>query len=110
MRLEPARAVVDTGANSTVLSRPLVNRLALPSRGKRNVHGAGGLNMHELFDFEIGFVVPYTGGTRFEFIDGLVQGMGWIGHPEFDVLLGMDVLSRCELTTRPDRTFSLLLP
>jgi len=109
-RLEQARAVVDTGANRTALSGSLADRLALPSRGKRNVLGARGMNMHNLFAFEVGFVIATAERPRFEFLDGLVQGMDWGGHPEFDVLLGMDLLCRCELTTRSDRSFSLILP
>ena len=106
---QQARVVVDTGAKRTALTVALAARLKLPQRGKRLVRGARGENMHALFDFEIGFLIKEDAGARPLFLDGLIQGMEWAGHPEFEVLLGMDVLSRCDLSLRRDQSFSLVV-
>ena len=108
-RWQQARAIVDTGANRTALSGALAARLRLPKRGKRSVIGARGENMHALFDFEVGFVISTDHATEFRFLDGIVQGMDWGGHPECEVLLGMDILIRCDLFLRRDRSFTLVV-
>ncbi len=90
------------------MTATLAAGLGLPKRGKRVVIGARGENMHALLDFDIGFLIARD-PTELRFLDGIIQGMDWGGHPEFDVLLGMDVLSQCELSSRRDRSFTLVV-
>jgi hypothetical protein len=108
------RALVDTGAQRTMISPDVVSRLGLNPIGKIPVRSAGGTVVHhDGYPFNVAFVVtnPAIGGG----IGGsMLYTLGKpIWGPEipstggsFDVLMGMDVISSGSLKIEGDGTFS----
>ena len=98
------KALIDTGAQKTMISPNVVNRLRLQPRGKMLVSGVGpSAHYHNAYLFHVAFVAPLTSpaeGTptapalinvQKEPIYGAeIPSTGGL----FDVLLGMDVLTK----------------
>ena len=80
------------------MSRSVAERLALPSVGKRPVGTAGGLILVDRYPFRIGFTT--TGA--FPFIFDEIAGFELVEMTNFDAMLGMDVLRRCDFEMRRD--------
>lgn len=94
----PVSALLDTGATASGISRTLAERLQLPSIGKQPIGTAGGTIMAERYLFRIG--IPQA--QQFPFIFDDITGFEVGGSGNFQVLLGMDVLSRCDFTMTRD--------
>ena len=111
-RFEQCNGLVDTGATRSAVSARLVHLLDLPVVGKRAIASARSENMHNLHLIRMGLYLPTNNGapTYPYFLDGIFEVIDWADHPWFDVLIGMDVVSLCNLTLRRTGTFSLDLP
>jgi hypothetical protein len=107
-------ALVDSGAQRTMISPAVVARLGLNPIGKIPVRSAGGTIVHhDGYLFNIAFVVPNqpVGGST---SGSVLYTLGKpIWGPEipatggsFDVLMGMDVISSGSLKIEGDGTFS----
>ncbi|QMW22728.1 pepsin/retropepsin-like aspartic protease family protein [Sandaracinobacteroides saxicola] len=111
LQFQTSTGLLDTGALRSGLSRSLAAALKLPSRGKIVVNNASGSAPHRLFNFRLGFRLDSADDARLPwFLDDIVQGMDWADHPEFGVLIGMDIISRCDLHIRRTGSFTLTLP
>ena len=105
-------ALVDTGATQTCISTKVVQAVCLTPKGKRPMLSASHIVTANTYLFSIGFpmgIAPDPRGTVsgnmfvFDTIDGMEFNSSGAA---FDVLLGMDVLSRGSLKIDFDGHFS----
>ncbi|MDR0561590.1 MAG: retropepsin-like domain-containing protein [Spirochaetaceae bacterium] len=82
----PVRALWDTGAGMSVISAKIVEKLALSSAGNGTLVGIGGAMPTELYDISV--TLPN------KVIFPLIRAAEWEGHRNYDMLIGMDVISR----------------
>ncbi|MGU9962757.1 MAG: retroviral-like aspartic protease family protein [Candidatus Halichondribacter symbioticus] len=124
MDIKPYKALVDTGAARTCITKRVADELGLPSAGMRPVNGVSGTSVHQFYTFHVGFVVsaPDTGFSEIDspetknppqdFSDThinnrIIRGAELIMPDSgFDVLLGMDILSTGSLAIEGNGTFS----
>lgn len=101
-------ALVDTGSTMTLVSSAIVRQLELMPLGKRQVIGIHGNTNKWEYRFRLaltqtddmnGSMVPF-------FLAEEILGADFEKLSQFDVLIGMDVLSKGTLTIRPDGTGS----
>ncbi|MDO6416025.1 aspartyl protease family protein [Sphingomonas sp. BIUV-7] len=105
LRTVDAVALVDTGATASAVTRDLAERLALPVIGKRLVASAHGDQHVDRYIFRIGIRLPREGEMpAFPFVFEAVEGFRIRSGFAFDALLGMDVLSQCDLTISGGQT------
>jgi hypothetical protein len=122
-QVHACRALIDTGATTTCISKRLATILQLQPIGKVPVHGVAGIVHHNSYLFSIGFpfmlapgvppppgiqAEPGTVTTQLHLLDKVLQGCEFDGGaaPRFDVLLGMDVISTGSLVVQGNATFS----
>ncbi len=124
MDIKPYKALVDTGAMGTCITKRVADELGLPSAGMRLVNGVSGASVHQFYTFHVGFVmtVPDTGFSEIDspktkkppqdFADTHINKLVIRGAElimpdgDFDVLLGMDILSTGSLAIEGNGTFS----
>ena len=121
--VKAVRALIDTGATTTCISKRLATDLKLDPIGKVQVHGVGGFVSHNSYLFFVAFPfavrpgVPLPPGlpapapghvtTQIHLLDKPLQGSEFDGgSANFDVLLGMDVISTGSLVVQGNGTFS----
>ncbi|TBW40948.1 hypothetical protein EYW49_01985 [Siculibacillus lacustris] len=107
------KALVDTGAQRTMISKAAAQKLKLRPIGKFPVLGVGGVSYHNNYLFNVGFVVGSKGSGENEYkfeahiLQDLIQGGELdLENAGFDVLLGMDVLATGSLAVEGVGTFS----
>jgi gag-polyprotein putative aspartyl protease len=98
-------ALVDTGAQKTMISSNVANRLNLQSQGKMAIRGVGpNITYHNGYLFNVAFTIPITPlpqplvpGAQIQvavfILPSPIYGAELPSASGFDVLLGMDVLS-----------------
>lgn len=106
-RVEMFKALVDTGATSTCITKAVADKVGLVPIGKVPVHGVAGVSYHNNYLFHVGFTFqqPLPVGTEVDakapkpkwnahFLADPIQGAELkIGGDAFQVLLGMDVIA-----------------
>ena len=108
------KALVDTGAQKTMVSKAAAEKVGLRPIGTVPVMGVGGVSQHQNYLFHIAFVlrVQLSGDAREEVaaihtlpdpIEGAELDLEGAG---FDVLLGMDILSTGSLAVEGSGTYS----
>jgi Aspartyl protease len=108
------KALLDTGATATCITKNVADLVGLLPIGKVPIHGVSGLSYHNNYLFYVGFQVARNDfadlpGQVMEthVADVYVQGAELIiPGGEFDVLLGMDILSTGSLAVEGSGTFS----
>ena len=100
-------ALIDTGATRTCLTARTISRLNLPARGKLIVSSATSYpERRRAYSYSLGLFCETRTVERtlyvlpFELVAPAFQD-----NDNFDVLLGMDLLSRGRLTFERDQTF-----
>lgn len=88
-------ALVDTGSTTSGITPRVANGLDLRKRGKRPIGSAQGEGQAERYLFRIG-VRPMSPGPAFPFVFDDVIGFELSDAFQFDALIGMDVLNRCD--------------
>lgn len=103
--LQVLKALIDTGAQGTSITLQAAEKLGLEPTGMIRVHGFGGAKNHNCYLFKVGFVDLQQSefglqSPVFHVVDREIRGAEFDCGPEadFDVLLGMDVLSIGTLT------------
>jgi hypothetical protein len=115
--VRPYRALIDTGATSTMITRNVVSELALQPATKLPYHSKDGLIWTTAYLFHVAFYgekVALPGDSE-EDGESLVESIhvctrvitgGEISNqPSFDVPLGMDVITTGTLNIHKDGTF-----
>ena len=103
--LQVLKALIDTGAQGTSITLQAAEKLGLEPTGIIRVHGFGGAKNHNCYLFKVGFVELQESefglqSPVFHIVDAEIRGAEFDCGPDadFDVLLGMDVLSIGTLT------------
>ncbi|HET7708568.1 MAG TPA: retropepsin-like aspartic protease [Sphingomicrobium sp.] len=115
LAIEVIDALVDTGATGTGLRPDVAKALDVPGRGKRRVMTANGDILVPEYRIRLGFFCgefqndPEPHGSPY------VLDFGLLVHAlrenfSYQMLIGMDVLSRCDLILLKDRTATIRLP
>ena len=108
-------ALIDTGATGTGLRPDIAAALKVPGRGKRRVVTANGEMLVPEYRIRIGFYCgmyderPQAEGSPYVLEFGLLVH-ALREHFAYPMLIGMDVLSSCELHLRRDCSVTLSLP
>jgi predicted aspartyl protease len=95
-----AIALVDTGSSVSGIAVSLAQSLGLVGRGKRPLRSAQGEAHVERYAFRIGLKpIVAAGEIAFPFVFEEVIGIELTNAFEFNALIGMDILSRCDFTS-----------
>ena len=117
-KVQFCKALIDTGAMSTCLSKRIAEQIGLAPIGKVPVHSVSGLQHHNSYLFYVGFSVvplraesvasgpPETSPPEIQVLPIPIQGVELDSGHDFDVLLGMDVIATGSLKIEGDGTFS----
>jgi Aspartyl protease len=101
-----AIALVDTGSTTSGVRLDLAQSLGLPKRGRRPMSGVGGEAQLERYLFRLA-VRPDGDRPAFPFVFDDVIGFELLATFGYDALIGMDILSQCDLSIRRDGSASL---
>lgn len=105
-------ALVDTGARRTAISRNVIDRCQLISRGKIDVGNVRRVEQHDTYLFYVG-IWPDTedGSPTAPFgIGDDIMGIDGGDNRYYDVLLGMDIIRRGSFRLEIDGSFELAFP
>ena len=91
-----ATALIDTGATTSGIPTRIIRQLGLSPVGRRPLMSAQGLGFVQRFMFRIGISDSDSAGA-FPFVFEEVMGFELVDGTSFDALLGMDILSQCDL-------------
>lgn len=113
------RALIDTGAQATMISPNVVSTLGLSPVGKILISGVGPqAHYHNGYLFQVAFVVPVTSSAQAAPPGAMAPAMIHVNRNiiygaeitstggRFDVLLGMDVLSGGTLIVQGNGTYT----
>ena len=112
---EVVDALIDTGATGTGLRPDVADTLKIPGRGKRLVLTANGDMLVPEYRIRIGFYCGDFDGQPEPQGNPYVLEFGLLAHAlreqfPYRLLIGMDVLSRCDLRLGRDLSAALSLP
>lgn len=95
-----AVALVDTGSTISGIAKSIASSLGLSRRGKRPLGSAQGEAQAERYLFKVGVRPDQDEGAppAFPFIFDAVVGFELKANFQFSALLGMDILSQCDLS------------
>jgi hypothetical protein len=113
-------ALIDTGAQKTMISTNVVNALALQAQGQIPIQGVGpNITYHNGYLFHVAFTLPLLApgqasptvpGAPFTLLvhinPNVIYGAELPVLAGFDVLLGMDILSSGSLKVEGNGQFS----
>jgi len=103
-----ATALLDTGSSVSGVSSQLAEELGLAQLGKRPLVSAQGEGQVERYAFRVGLKpLLSTDAPAFPFVFSEVIGIELTNTFEFNALLGMDILARCDFTMSRDGQCSL---
>lgn len=103
-----ATALLDTGATVSGIGPNVVQRLGLRTHGKKLLRSATEERFVAYYFFRVGFYTseeiaePGRSDLALPYIFEDADGFSWTGTADFDVIIGMDILSQCEV--RLDRS------
>ena len=99
---EEAKALIDTGSSVSGISQRIAEALRLQPLGKRPLKSAQGEGQAERYAFRIGLPAQSEATPLFPFVFDEVIGIELTNAFEFNALIGMDLLHRCDFETRQD--------
>ena len=92
-------ALVDTGATTSAVTPRVARKLDLRPIGKRPLGSAQGEGQAERFVVRVAIDLNSSGDTpSFPFVFDRIQGFELADAFTLDALLGMNILSQCDLT------------
>jgi hypothetical protein len=122
LKTQMFKALVDTGATGTCITKAAAEKIGLAPIGKVEVQGVSGTKEHNNYLFYVGFTTPMPGApiaiapsaqelqvqVQVHMVNVPIQGAEFDAGAQggFDVLLGMDVISTGSLKIEGDGTFS----
>lgn len=116
LNVEASRALIDTGAQLTCITKTAILKHGLNQIGVKEIAGVGGQNLHRVVLFHLG--VNCESANQFDeqgqknlFIFPEPQLAVEIpDNSEFDVIIGMNILGRCQWSYEKSSGFILNLP
>lgn len=113
----PYGALIDTGATISGISQKIIDEVRLKFVGSKTVITAEGLTSLDVYFFSLALqlteIVDNENGFTEEaaYSSQLIKGIKIYAekHSKYDVILGMDVISRGSLKLDPDGHFSFCL-
>lgn len=98
-----ATALLDTGASLTAIAPQLADAMGLTPVGRRILDTAAGTRRANAYNFTLGFRMASEGGLAQPplFLPSEIYGIDFTKGIAFEVLIGMDILSKGDL--RVDR-------
>jgi len=104
------KALVDTGSQTTCISRAVAESLGIKPIGKVPIRGVAGGSYHNYYLFKVGFPFGNLEGdgtvTSLHISSVAVEGVEMTVGGNFDVLLGMDIIGLGSLKVDGDGSFS----
>jgi len=104
------RGLLDTGATMSSLTRRVVHERSLIRRGKVDIDSVSGPHRHGLYLVSVGFV---TGGEHtargYFMLEDPIDMIDVADNASFDIIVGMDVLERCDFEIKRSGDFQLKL-
>lgn len=94
-----ARGLLDTGARVSGVGPRVISALGLRSYGKNRLGSATEERLVDYYLFRLG--IGRTGddaAPAWPFLFERVDGFSWSRETEFDVIVGMDILTQCDFT------------
>ena len=98
------RGLIDTGAQRTCITKSAARQMGLRPRGKMRLGSVYSIEQHNQYRFVLGALYD-DGGTRGYFWFDEVVGVDFRDNEDFEVLIGMDIISQGDLTVRRDGSF-----
>lgn len=106
-KVHKLRGLVDTGATCTCITKSAAQQIGLLSRGKRRVSNVTTDAYHREFSFWFSFWISDDDGQRPHQLSQPIHGIEFKDSPDFDVLIGMDVLTFGKLKVRFGKFYTL---
>ncbi|MDX2073493.1 MAG: aspartyl protease family protein [Alphaproteobacteria bacterium] len=103
-KLQNFRALIDTGANRTCITAHVVQALSLSPIGKLPMRSASHTIDTNIYMVDLG--LPFGGIMR---LDKGKEVMECCDNSEFEIIIGMDIISQGTLTVSPDNRFIFCL-
>ena len=110
------RALLDTGAQRTCLCRGVIAREGLQFHSKKPIQNVHGVERHYLYWVHVGFVCESLvtlcdpeGSTTYFGLPEPIEVIDIADNYWFDAIIGMDLISRCDLTIEKDGSFAMRL-
>jgi hypothetical protein len=107
------KGLIDTGAQSTCITRRAAEELKLAPIGKLTIRGVSGTSFHNQYVFKVAFPFRLAAPReemprgRLHVVDKSINGIELgAADGEFDVLLGMDIIGLGSLKIDGDGSFS----
>lgn len=115
LEIEPLRGLIDTGAAVTCVTRSVAQRVGLVPRGKRPLGNVSDIRLHTAYSFVVGVWYSQSNGDAMNETRGYygfepVLGCDFQDNADFDVLIGMDIISQGDFATKRSGEFSWALP
>ena len=110
------RALIDTGAQRTCLCRNVIGQEGLRHHSKIPIQNVHGMERHYLFWVRVGFVCERVnsrqdsdGSAAYYGLPEPIEVIDIANNYRFDAIIGMDLISRCDLTIERAGNFELVL-
>jgi hypothetical protein len=107
---KPFRALIDTGATTTMIAKRVVAQVGLQQVNLIALSGLGGTTWRPGYLFHVAFYksppVTVTEQSKIQVLKRVINGGELLDEHTFDVLLGMDVLTTGDFRINKAGTFS----
>jgi hypothetical protein len=115
ININPLRGLLDTGAQITCVTRATAARVGLRPRGKKRLGNVSNIEMHTSYSFVLGVWYSVEGGDTLNETRGYygfdpILGCDFKDNVDFDVLIGMDIISQGDFSTTRTGEFRWELP
>lgn len=94
-----ATALIDTGATVSGIGPRIIDALGLKSHGKKRLKSATEERFVDYFFFRLGLNATEK-QTTLPYVFDELEGFSWNRDGDFEIIVGMDVLGRCDLELR----------
>ena len=110
------RALLDTGAQRTCLCRSVIAKEGLQFHSKKPIQNVHGVERHYLYWVHVGFVCENVqtlhqgeGSKTYYALPDPIEVIDIADNFWFDAIIGMDLISRCDLSMERDGAFALTI-
>jgi hypothetical protein len=102
-------ALLDTGATSSGIGPKVIHELGLRSHQKKPLSVATEMRMVEYYLFRIGLFMNSMPGdlNTLPYIFEDTEGFSWKEQKSFDVILGMDIIGKCDFSLNKNGQWKL---